>query len=197
MSEDSPAPVLGVFDSAVLKKRPHIRTEVMEQARLASSNSALHTYGEMLQRIFNVSHQANAEAASASRRIKLPPPSVSRRGKKTIFANFLAVCELMKRAPEHVKKYICSEQNTEASIDGEGALVISGRLTPSTVERLLLSYLRTYVKCPVCGSMDTKLDKNNRLLFIKCNQCTASVSVRPIQDGFKANTTKRKTRKPE
>jgi translation initiation factor 2 subunit 2 len=186
--------LLGEFAPPAKKKRPHIRTEVMERARLGTSEAALYTYQEMLDSLIDQSRQKGD--SRLARALNIPPPTVNRRGKKTMLANFLAICEKLKRSPEHVKQYICSEESMEASIDGEGALVLSGRVTVNVVERLIRAYVNTYVKCAVCGSKDTQLEKNNRLLFLKCSSCTASRSVIQITQGFKANTTKRKTRKP-
>ncbi|OHT09079.1 Domain found in IF2B/IF5 family protein [Tritrichomonas foetus] len=189
-------PILGNFDPTLLKKKPHFRTEVMEASRATDSNIDvnIYKYDEMLSRGFRLMHNQNVEITSSSRRIALPAISITRKAKKTIFNNFTSVCQIMKRDPEHVKQYICTEQNTDASIDGSGGLVITGRLQQTTIEKYITQYVHFYVKCPVCGSMDTKLEKNNRLLFIVCNQCTAQRSVQQIRGGFKANTTKRSKR---
>lgn len=179
-------PVLGEFDPTVLKKHPHYRTKIMESARSLLSTSAvnLYPYSEMIQRAFNCMQMNNPDSNANSRRIKIPQIKIERKGKKTIFSNFVTVCQSMKRDPEHVKQYICTEQNTDASIDGTGALLITGRLQPNVIEMYILQYVHTYVKCPVCGSGETKLEKNNRLLFIKCNQCTAQRTVQQIKGGF-------------
>jgi translation initiation factor 2 subunit 2 len=189
-----PPPLLGEFIPPPQKKRPHIRTEVMERARLGTSETALYSYQEMLQQLIDQSSQKGD--SRSNRALIIPPPAVSRKGKKTTFANFTVICEKLKRTQDHVKQYICSEESMEASIDGEGALILSGRVTVNVIERLIRAYVSTYVKCAVCGSKETQLEKNNRLLFLKCSSCTASRSVTQITQGFKANTTKRTRRKP-
>ncbi|KAH0794597.1 eukaryotic translation initiation factor 2 subunit beta-like [Histomonas meleagridis] len=187
-------PLLGEFNPNCLKKRPHIRTEVMESSRINSSSSKvnLYPYSEMIERAFNLMHSKNVESSSTSRSIRLPAIQIEKKAKKTIFLNFTTICKSIKRDPEHVKHYICTEQNTDASIDGKGGLIITGRLQMNAIEKYILQYVHQYVKCPVCGSADTKLEKNNRLLFIKCNQCTAQRSVQQIKAGYKASITKRK-----
>ena len=188
-------PILGVFDPTVLKKKPRLRTKVMEQSRVTLSNDVnLYSYEEMLNNGFHQMQNQNVDASPNSRRIELPSISINRKAKKTIFSNFTDVCNKLKRDVEHVKQYICAEQNTDASIDGAGGLVINGRLQQNTIEKLITKYVHVYVKCPVCGSMDTKLEKNNRLLFIVCNQCTAQRSVSQIKAGVRMNMTKRSKR---
>lgn len=189
------APILGEFDPNCLKHRPHFRMDVMEESRncAAGEKVQLASYSEMLNRAFNLMHHQHPDNERISK-IALPSLSITRKAKKTIFTNFVPVCEIMKRDVEHVKQYICTEMNTDASVDGNGGLIISGRLQQTQIEKLILQYVRTYVQCPVCGSMDTKLEKTNRILFIICNQCTASRSVQQIRGGFVANTTKRRNR---
>ena len=95
---------------------------------------------------------------------------------------------------DFIDNFVCSATVADASIDGTGGLVISGRLTQGVLERYILQYVQMYVKCPVCGAMDTNLEKKDRLLFIVCNSCTAKNSVQQIKAGYKANTTKRAKR---
>lgn len=191
------APLFGEFDPSVLKKRPHIRKQTVKAFADEDSNSNLYPYEEMLASCFVQMHKQNVEASSTSRRIALPAINIQRKAKKTIISNFRAICEIMKRDLEHVKQYICTEQSTDASIDGAGGLVITGRLSQSQIEKLIIQYVNIYVKCPVCGSTDTKLEKKDRILFIICNQCTARRSVQQIKTGFRADTSKRRTRAPQ
>ncbi|EAY21356.1 Domain found in IF2B/IF5 family protein [Trichomonas vaginalis G3] len=188
-------PLLGTFDEKAYKKRKHWRIDVEEEARncAGSDNVILASYSDLLQRVFN-SMQKNPEDDNRARKIALPNPQIDRKGKKTIFANFTTICDQLKRSPEHVKQYINTEQNADSSIDGNGALIISGRLQQSQIEKLMLNYILTYVQCPVCHSTDTKLEKQNRLQFIKCNTCTAQRAVQQIKGGFVANTNKRSRR---
>ena len=190
-------PLLGVFDNTLLKKRPSYRLKVMEESQireLSEKVSQLPNYNELLERAFTLMHTKNPDNDVRSKQISLPQLVVERKAKKTLFLNYKTICEHMNRSPEHLKQYICTEQNTESSIDASGALIISGRLQQAQLEKLVLHYVRNYVQCSVCGSTDTKLDKQNRLLFIVCNQCTAQRSVQQIKAGFVANTSKRRTR---
>lgn len=158
-----------------------------------SSNATLHSYEEMLKCAFESMHSANI-GSTASKKLSLPAIGLTKKAKKTIFTNFVEICRILKRDVEHVKQYICTEQNAEASIDGNGGLVISGRLQSTTIEKLINQYVNQFVKCPVCGSTNTELEKRNRLLFILCKQCTAQRSINQIRAGYKFNTKKRSKR---
>ena len=189
-------PLLGTFDPTVLKKRHSYRLDIAREIEAnSSSDKMLYPYDYLLDRIYKTLKSQNPNFGSdQSKKIKIPPPAVEVKGKKTYIANFKAICEAMKRDPEHLKQYICSEQNATATINAEGALTLNSRLNQASVEKHLSSYLKTYLRCPVCGSTNTVLDKHDRLLFLLCHDCTASRSLPQIQDGFKANLTKRKLR---
>ncbi|MCL7021711.1 hypothetical protein MKW94_018917 [Papaver nudicaule] len=58
----------------------------------------------------------------------------------------------------------------------------------------ILSYVVTdeYVICNGCKSPDTILSKENRLFFLRCEQCGSGRSVAPIKAGFVARVGRRK-----
>jgi translation initiation factor 2 subunit 2 len=185
----SDEPILGTFDPELLKKRPWIRERVFACAR--NDSRSIYPYEEMLE------HSSSAHRrADQSRRINLPMIEAARTSKKTTILNFAKICQHLRRDEAHVKQYLCTEQNVEASQDSNGALICKGRLTQPQLEKLITDYFVHYVKCPVCQSSNTNLAKQNRLLFIVCGSCTAQRSIQQIKQGFKANTSKRKTRVP-
>ena len=189
-------PLLGVFDKTVLKKRHSYRLDMAKQLESkSSSEKMLYSYDFLLDRIYKILKSQNPNFGSdQSKQIKMPPPSVESKGKKTFIANFKAICDAMKRDPEHVKQYICSEQNANGTINAEGALTLATRLNQTSIEKHIFSYIKTYLRCPVCGSTNTVLEKRDRLLFLHCNDCTSSRTVSQIQEGYKANLVKRKLR---
>ena len=52
------------------------------------------------------------------------------------------------------------------------------KLTQSLIQRKLESYVKEYVTCKVCGRPDTKLLKDDRITFSKCEACGAKTSVK-------------------
>jgi translation initiation factor 2 subunit 2 len=66
--------------------------------------------------------------------------------------------------------------------------------TPNTNELVCAcSSADEYVMCNGCKSPDTILTKENRLFFLRCEQCGCSRSVAPIKAGFVARVGRRKT----
>ncbi|XP_059072319.1 eukaryotic translation initiation factor 2 subunit beta-like [Cryptomeria japonica] len=151
-------------------------------------------YEELLGRVFNILRENNPELAGDRRRTVMRPPQVLREGtKKTVFVNFMDLCKTMHRQPEHVMNFLLAEMGTSGSLDGQQRLVIKGRFAPKNFEGILRRYINEYVICNGCKSPDTILSKENRLFFLRCEQCGCSRSVAPIKAGFVARVARRKT----
>nr|CDS27905.1 eukaryotic translation initiation factor 2 [Hymenolepis microstoma] len=153
----------------------------------------LYTYEELLQRIFDQLIANNPELATDVRKkLKMPPPLMARVGtKKTQFTNFTVICKSFNRDPAHLSAFFFAELGTTGSIDANGALIIRGKYMAKHIEPLLQSYARNYVKCSTCGSHDTILSKDARLLFLICKKCSSKVTVKNVTSGFQAVTDKR------
>ncbi|KAL5196631.1 hypothetical protein ABZP36_000143 [Zizania latifolia] len=152
-----------------------------------------YNYDELLGRVFNILRENNPDLAGDRRRTVMRPPQVLREGtKKTVFVNLMDLCKTMHRQPEHVMMFLLAEMGTSGSLDGQQRLVIKGRFAPKNFEAILRRYINEYVICNGCKSPDTILSKENRLFFLRCEQCGSSRSVAPIKAGFVAQVGRRK-----
>ncbi|KAK7847316.1 eukaryotic translation initiation factor 2 subunit beta [Quercus suber] len=150
-------------------------------------------YEELLSRMFNILRKNNPELAGDRRRTVIRPPQVLREGtKKTVFVNFMDLCKTMHRQPEHVMTFLLAEMGTSGSLDGQQRLVVKGRFAPKNFEGILRRYINEYVMCNCCKSPDTILTKENRLFFLRCEQCGSGRSVALIKAGFIARVEHRK-----
>ncbi|CAA6656385.1 unnamed protein product [Spirodela intermedia] len=150
-------------------------------------------YEELLDRVFNILRQNNPDLAGDRRRTVMRPPQVLREGtKKTVFVNFMDLCKTMHRQPDHVQNFLLAEMGTSGSLDGQQRLVVKGRFAPKNFEGILRRYVNEYVICHGCKSPNTILSKENRLFFLRCEQCSSSRSVAPIKAGFVAQVGRRK-----
>lgn len=149
-------------------------------------------YEELLGRVFNILRENNPQLAGDRRRTVIRPPQVMREGtKKTVFANFTDICKMMHRQPDHVMSFLLSELGTSGSLDGQQRLVVKGRFAPKNFEGILRRYVNEYVICNGCKSSDTILSKENRLFFLRCEQCGSGRSVAPVKLGFVARVGRR------
>ncbi|KAF5094477.1 hypothetical protein D0Z00_003524 [Geotrichum galactomycetum] len=146
------------------------------------------TYEELLTKFFTILRDNNPELASdrTGQKYKIPPPSVIRDGKKSIFANIKEISDRMHRPTEHVIQFLFAELGTSGSVDGSARLVIKGRYMPKQLETVLRKYITEYVLCKTCKSINTKLSKENRIYFLECNSCGSRRSVASIKTGYQA-----------
>jgi translation initiation factor 2 subunit 2 len=108
----------------------------------------------------------------AESRFKLPSVEIQILGNKTIFKNFSQIASAMRREPKHLAKYLFKELASPGNIEGN-QLIFNSRISAENLERKIQDYLKAYVYCKVCNSPDTKLIKENRILFIVCEACGA------------------------
>jgi len=150
-----------------------------------------YSYEELVARLFGLIQRPEEKTT-----VKIKPPIVHKEGaKKTAWANFPQICASINRQPEHVMQFVLAECASTGSVDGSGKLLIRGRFQQKHIERILRSYIIEYIQCHTCKSLETKLEKENRLLFMKCDTCGSVRSVSQIKTGFQAVT--RATRRTE
>lgn len=69
--------------------------------------------------------------------------------------------------------------------------MVKGRFAPKNFEGILRRYVNEYVICNGCKNSDTILSKENRLFFLRCEQCGSGRSVAPVKLGFVARVGRR------
>lgn len=108
---------------------------------------------------------------------KLSPPDIIRKNRKSIVTNFKDLCYSINREMNDVCDYITRELSVSASITGKGQLVFSKMLQNSNINKILSNYIECYVSCSECSSRNTTLVKQDRILFINCNNCHTKKSL--------------------
>ncbi len=106
-------------------------------------------------------------------------PEVMHDRRQTVILNYKSVAESMNREPTHLARFIFKESGKPGIIDGE-RLVISGIIGEEELAKLLQLYHREFIKCPVCGGIDTKIIAEKRFRFLVCEICGAKSPVRKI-----------------
>jgi translation initiation factor 2 subunit 2 len=185
---------LDFLSSKKKKKRKTRINEFDDDNENENKNSAVnededYTYEFLLDRLFTKLHSSNPELTQKRDKIRLKPVEVAREGtKKTVFSNFAGFCKDLNRDKEHLMSFILSELCADGSIDGNERLIIRGKYPPSAIEKIVRNYINQYVLCSGCKSLDTFIDKEKatRLIFLRCNLCQASVSIKPITNGYRA-----------
>ncbi|RLE86836.1 MAG: translation initiation factor IF-2 subunit beta [Thermoprotei archaeon] len=112
-------------------------------------------------------------------RFKLEPPEVLVTGKRTFIVNFKQICDTVNREPRVLLRYLLRELGASGDAEDQFA-VIYGVFSPKLVRNLIERFVKNYVFCPVCGSPDTVLKKEKKIMYLKCMACGAVSPVRPF-----------------
>ena len=106
-------------------------------------------------------------------------PQVIHEQRHTIITNHRQIAQQMNREATHLARFIFKETGRPGTLEGE-RLVLSGKLTNEELARVLQIYHKEFVKCPLCGGMDTKIVSEKRFRFLVCEVCGAKNPVRKI-----------------
>ena len=118
---------------------------------------------------------------SGSAEYQIHEPEVIRIGSQTIIRNFREISQKLKRDPKIVARYLQKELATAAHYDEDsGQLVLNVKVSRRVINQFLQLFLKQYVRCPTCGSIDTRLERVGRTYIIKCEACGAEQPVKPF-----------------
>ncbi len=118
---------------------------------------------------------------SGSAEYEIPEPEVIRIGSQTIIRNFREISEKLKRDPSLVARYLQKELATAGSYDpGSGQLTLNVKVSRKVISQFLNIFLKTYVRCPTCNSVDTRLTKKGKAWILICEACGAEQPVKPF-----------------
>jgi len=112
-------------------------------------------------------------------RFSLEPPEVVVSGKRTFIVNFKQLCDTMNREPRVVLRYLLRELGASGDAEDQIAVIL-GVFSPKMVRNLIGRFVKQYVYCPVCGSPDTILKREKKVMYLKCMACGAVSPVRPF-----------------
>ena len=161
----------------ISRKRTHThRATYIKQTRpqFAVSAQKPADYESLLKRLQD---KLGTDARKATSRLEIPQPQIIWVGKNTIFRNFMDFPKALRRDPEKILLYLNKELASAGYIQRERVIFL-GRKTPSSFNALIDRYVKDYVQCPVCGSPDTRTEKNKKLGFLICEACGAKSSIK-------------------
>jgi len=110
-------------------------------------------------------------------RFELPTVDVMWEGQRTFLRNFSDFPKILRRDPDKVLQYLSKEFAVPAERVGEKAIFV-GKRAPDDFTRLFHIYVKDYVERPICKSPDTKIEKEKRISFLKCEACGAKSTIK-------------------
>lgn len=159
-----------------------------------TDGSGGYSYSDLLKRVYDELRSKNPSLSGTSAsRNQIPVPQIEKYGsKKTAVANFKAICDAIQRTMEEVKDYLDKELSTTGSIDSSNCLILKLQNVKSIqFEGMIIKYVDEFVKCHACKKINSTLQKEDRIMVLKCNVCHASRTVTAGGNAFHAVTGKR------
>jgi len=133
------------------------------------------SYKEMLEEARN---KISANVAKVSR-LEVPESITEIQGNRTFITNFIYITNSIRRDPKHLAKYLFRELAKPGHIDGN-RLVLQGKVIKSLIDDKIKNYIKEFVYCPECNRPDTHFEKEERIIFLKCEACGAKHVLRRI-----------------
>ncbi|MEF8787332.1 MAG: translation initiation factor IF-2 subunit beta [Haloarculaceae archaeon] len=126
-------------------------------------------YDEMLDRGL----EETPEIQGDSERFDVTDPEVRQEGNVSVFENFQTVCSDLGREDDHVMKFLQDELGTSGHIDESGRARLTGSFDADRIGEAIDEYADEYVLCSECGLPDTRLDKEQGAVILRCEACGA------------------------
>lgn len=117
------------------------------------------------------------ETSEEKERFEIPNVKGHVQGNKTIIINFYNIAQTLRRKPEHLCKFLLKELATPGDLAKNG-IIIGSKVPASRINEKIEKYAEEYVFCKECGKPDTKLMREGKYLFLKCQACGARQSVK-------------------
>lgn len=134
---------------------------------------SLNNFNDMLDDLYS-----NLKKENSSKLI-LPNLNINITTTNTFFKNAKEILKTLKCNPDHYVKYMNKELGSVnwVSSSKKDGLVIKGKVRKQKIQLLLQEYIKKYICCNICKSLNTKLIKEKRLDFICCLDCHSKTSI--------------------
>lgn len=123
-------------------------------------------YEEMLERAYS----ELPEVLKTHARFEMPEVESIIQGKITVVQNLGEISKGVHRDVDMVARYLIKELGTSGTHDGQH-LTVKGQFRSPQVQEKFEAFVGQYVLCSECERPDTKIIKEGRIHFIKCDAC--------------------------
>ncbi len=106
-------------------------------------------------------------------RFDVPDADVRQEGNVTVYENFQDTLDVLGRDEDRVLKFLQDELGTSAHIDESGRARLTGEFGQRRIEEAIDEYTDEFVVCPECGLPDTRLEREQGALLLRCEACGA------------------------
>ena len=109
----------------------------------------------------------------------LPNLNINITTTNTFFKNAKDILRTLKCNPDHYVKYMDKELGSVNWVSGskKDGLVIKGKVKKQKIQLLLQEYIKKYICCNICKSLNTKIIKDKKINYIYCNKCFSKTAI--------------------
>ena len=100
-------------------------------------------------------------------------------GSKTVIVNLKQIAKTVRRAPEHLLKYLLRELATPGKMRGDRT-VFGSKVAASTINKKITKYASEFVYCAECNKPDTELSEEKGISYLRCQACGAKKPVKRV-----------------
>lgn len=123
-------------------------------------------YDEMLKK----ARKEMPESVRTRERFEVPQIKGHIQGNKTVITNFVQIANKLQRSVEHLQKYVLKELAAPGTLRNN-VLTIGSKIPAARINEKIRQYANEFVICGSCGKPDTKLEKEDQLMYLKCTAC--------------------------
>jgi translation initiation factor 2 subunit 2 len=129
----------------------------------------MESYDDHLERAI----EETPERQGSGDRFDVPEADVRQEGNVTVYENFQDTLDRLGREADHVLKFLQDELGTSAHIDESGRARLTGEFSQRRIEGAVEEYTDEYVLCSECGLPDTRLEREQGAVLLRCEACGA------------------------
>ena len=123
--------------------------------------------------------EAVPKSGAGIKRFEIPAVVTEMQGNKTLIKNFGDILAVFRRDARHFSKFLFKQLATPGNVQGS-MLILQRKVPQQMLQEKIEDYVKEYIYCKECGKPDTKLVKEDRFAFMKCEACGAKSPVRGI-----------------
>jgi translation initiation factor 2 subunit 2 len=145
-----------------------IGLEIDDDIKINTNTNSDLVYTLLLDRIYETLNDNNQ--LFGNKNINISKPDIKYENRKTFWYNYGKNCSQINRTTDQIKKFIEKEMAVETSINDKSNLILRGRYNFAMIAGAYKKYIKNYVQCTTCKSMETEIVRNssNRLDYLKC-----------------------------
>jgi translation initiation factor 2 subunit 2 len=156
--------------------------QIDDDIKINTNTNTELVYTLLLDRIYETLNDNNQ--LFGNKNTNISKPDIKYENRKTFWYNYGKNCSQINRTTDQIKKFIEKEMAVETSVNDKSNLILRGRYNFAMIAGAYKKYIKNYVQCTTCKSMETEIVRNssNRLDYLKClnqkcNTCNVVVKI--------------------